>query len=555
MLLIANLFGIVVSKLCLVQTRSLLVNTILGLFGIGLLATIWAIFYRISWEFQIILWVISLLALVYNYEAVKDLTKAVSKQFVDFHVWTKIGFGIITILILMQCASAPYVIDNESYYIQTIKWLNTFGLVKGLGNLHFFLGQQSAWHIIQSSLNLEFMYSRFNDLSGFLLWIANFWAFNQYTTFKKSKSSAHWLAAAFILGNLFFFQFISAPSPDIPVYIISFLVLFIFIKVYNRISKKDFKIMCLLVLFAVYIKPTCIALSLFPIWLYVKQFGKLKSLTFYIVASVAAVFTLFVLKNYIVTGYPLFPSLAFSFLEPDWQIPQVMSLTFYEMVKVYGYFLSIEQFEVLTAWSLFKIWLTLPKLHGFFNVVAVILVIGFPILLLYKKRFSKLWVVYIIFCVQMILLFYTSPQYRFFFNLLFILSVVSIGLVANYNLKVIKLGLFLGVFLPSIPLLVPLDIQHLSSYKFSQNLSSFSSSYWLYPHPNSKYETKAELKFLRSLKYYSPSTIDFFWGTGDAPLPAVRTEQLNYFQEWFHYIPQQRSNHLKDGFYSEPYYP
>ena len=48
-----------------------------------------------------------------------------------------------------------------------------------------------------------------------------------------------------------------------------------------------------------------------------------------------------------------------------------------------------------------------------------------------------------------------------------------------------------------------------------------------------------------------PTTIDFFWGTGDLELPALNKEQLEYFKTYFNIIPQQRTENLKDGFYSK----
>ena len=101
------------------------------------------------------------------------------KQLSMFHIYTqhqnlpvkklnfrnKILFGIISLLILAQCASPPLILDNESYYIQTIKWLNQYGFVKGLVNLHVFLGQTSGWHLLQSAFSFSFLYDRFNFFS------------------------------------------------------------------------------------------------------------------------------------------------------------------------------------------------------------------------------------------------------------------------------------------------------------------------------------------------------------------------------------------------------
>jgi len=96
--------------------------------------------------------------------------------------------GAITILIIAQCSTAPYVIDNESYYIQTIKWLNEYGYVKGLANLHIFFGQTSGWHIAQSAFNLSFLYPNFNDLSGFCLLLGNLFAILKLNSYFSNEN-------------------------------------------------------------------------------------------------------------------------------------------------------------------------------------------------------------------------------------------------------------------------------------------------------------------------------------------------------------------------------
>ena len=47
-----------------------------------------------------------------------------------------------SLLLLAQSATSPFIIDNETYYIQTIKWLNEYGFVSGLANLHLFASVQ-----------------------------------------------------------------------------------------------------------------------------------------------------------------------------------------------------------------------------------------------------------------------------------------------------------------------------------------------------------------------------------------------------------------------------
>jgi hypothetical protein len=140
-------------------------------------------------------------------------------------------------MIVAQCSSIPYVIDNESYYIQTIKWINEYGFVKGIVNLHFFLGQTSGWHITQSVFNFSFLYSNFNDLSGFVMLLGAVFSIQKLDEFSQNKNSNYLLIGLFPISSIFLFQFISAPSPDIPVYVLSFIIFFYFLENFKDNAK------------------------------------------------------------------------------------------------------------------------------------------------------------------------------------------------------------------------------------------------------------------------------------------------------------------------------
>ena len=232
------------------------INTViilfLGFFGITIFAGFWAIFFAIHWQFHIVIFGITTTLFLLYKSHIKQHFYVFKNDILQLPPFFKVLLVVITIFILAQCASPPYIIDNESYYIQTIKWLNEFGFVKGLANLHMFLGQTSGWHILQSAFNFSFIYDRFNDLSGLCLLLGNYYAIlklNDYL-YKDKKSIENLTIGLLPLFNIFFFQFISAPSPDIPIYVIGFIIFHQFTKNYNDSSKGTFLIISTLAICA-----------------------------------------------------------------------------------------------------------------------------------------------------------------------------------------------------------------------------------------------------------------------------------------------------------------
>src|SRR5690554_121180 len=132
-------FGFITHKLLKINKKYFIVIAFSGLFSVTLLAGFWAILWRINVEFHLVLLILNLLFFLKFKSGIQKVCISFFYEIKKLPFFLKSLLGIITVLILAQCASVPYIIDNESYYIQTIKSLNEFGLVKGLANLHLFL--------------------------------------------------------------------------------------------------------------------------------------------------------------------------------------------------------------------------------------------------------------------------------------------------------------------------------------------------------------------------------------------------------------------------------
>lgn len=524
-----------------------------GFFGIILFAGFWAIFFAINWQFHGVFFVLTSILYILNIEQVKLLFLAFKKNILQLSPFFKILLAFITFFILAQCASPPYIIDNESYYIQTIKWLNEYGFVKGLANLHMFLGQTSGWHILQSVFNFSFIYDNFNDLSGLALLIGNYYAFlklNDYL-FNNKKSIENLIIGLLPLFNIFFFQFISAPSPDIPIYIIGFIIFYQFIKNYTTFSKDVFITISLLAIFATLIKLTAIIFCVFPLVFFIKHFTNLKKAFTGVFIIGTTTLLLFIIKNSIITGNPLYPLPSNGLLTADWELPKPLESFFLDQTKYYGYFTTVLEYNNTSAFYLFKKWLFLPKLHGLFNKLMVIIIIITPLFFIKKKVDKPMVIIYLVSILNMAVLFCTSPQYRFFFVFLAVLILWLLAATFLKRKKIIYTGMMLSLFITAIPLFYPIKLSQLTNNDFHLDLSHFTIAYFIKPHKNSQYSNRSETLQVENTIINSPTNIDFFWGTGDVKLPALKKEQLEYFKKYFRIIPQQRTKYLKDGFYSK----
>ncbi|WP_290831420.1 hypothetical protein [Flavobacterium sp.] len=471
------------------------------------------------------------------------------QEFKNLNATLKFFFAAITTLIIAQCSSIPYVIDNESYYIQTIKWLNEYGFVKGLGNLHIFYAQTSGWHIAQSAFNFSFLYKNFNDLSGFCLLLGNIFAIFKLNEYFSTTNKNYLIIGLLPLANVFFFQFISAPSPDIPIYILTFIIFFYFIENFKNTTIDDFNLITLLVLFALFIKVTSVALLILPIILLITNFKSFAPKLLPIISFGLLFLSLFIIKNSLLTGYPLFP---FTRLELDSNhiIPRnVISFFFSEQMR-YNYFISESDLNQLSFSQIAIKWLLSSKINAIFNALTILIVAISPFFIFKYFNKKSVWIIYFVILFQLLILLFTSPQYRFFIHLTLFYS-FFIFACWFANKKLIFASYYLSIGLIAVVLFFPISYKSLTENKLIGKNSRFSATNILYPHNNSKWTTTFDSVQKGNLKFNSPTNNYFFWGSGNGNLPSVNKVQIEYFEKYYQVLPQQTTTDLKDGFYAK----
>ncbi|MBC7607027.1 MAG: hypothetical protein H7199_08735 [Burkholderiales bacterium] len=546
--------GVVLDKLTRLQNSDQIVFPFLGLFFVTLSASVWAIFGRINIEFQCFLLLFHLIIgvlfkadIISSYVGLLHQIKELSKSL-------KVFILLQGLILLWQSASNIYFTDNETYYIQTIKWLNEYGFVNGLANLHIFFGQTSGWHIAQSAFNFSFIYANFNDLNGLCLFLFNVFAIMKLNAYFENKNKLALCFGLLPLANLLLFQFSGVPSPDLAAYLIGFLVFYYFLDSSQNLTAANFQLVFILSIFAVYVKITTLPLLILPVLLFISNFKKLKKQIGLSLGLFVLVLGLLVVKNYILTGYPLFP---FSLLRDSFASKATLPVELYDFwfnkAKLYDFAVSKSEFYDLSNVKIFLKWLIHSGVDSVFNAILLLLVFVVP---LFLKRFyntASYWIVYLLMIVQLVLLFLNSPQYRFIlhFVIFFVMLILSCFLK---NKKMIHSLLFFA----TIPILV---LVFFPVFQVNENSgiinrkTSFAIKNCIFPHSISSLATHYKKSQIGNLEFNSPDASTFIWITGNGALPCLNAKQLRFFENKYGFFPQQKNKSLKSGFYTKKTLP
>ena len=525
---------------------------LIGVFGITLLASIYGVFGGLSIFFELPLMLSALVVAILTRNHFLEYLKRFWNTFKEINFYLRFLFIFILFLAALKSSGAPFILDNETYYIATIKWLDQYGFVPGLANLHLFLGQQSGWHIAQSSLNLDYLHPGFNDLNGFCLVLVNLYVMDKLNQYFQFKNVYSLIIGLFPIFYVLLFQFLSSPSPDLPIYLLTVLIVGEFFDHREATDTSKVAMMLLLAIFASYIKVTALTLLVFPIvaFLFYKK-GTKERLWIVVCTGLIAAF-LFGLKNYIISGYILYPLSFVAFEGIDWILPKELLTYIVDTTKAFGFYLTTEDYLSKSNFELFLSWWSMSGLHGYFNKYWILLLAVFPILLFFRKENKSLLLIYVASIIQFVILWFSSPQYRFYLGFMIVLSSVFMALIVHKRIRLIGLSLVISVLLIIVTTFFNLNVTTLTENDSHSSIDSFDVKYLIKPHGNSKYvQAGYKVNELDGTTIYNPENIDFFWAVGDCPIPCIQMEQYNYFKYYFKVIPSMRGENLKDGFYAK----
>ncbi len=540
-------FGILGRMLFNLKSIGLFYTILIGMFTQMLLLHFYYLFFAGNARLYMISLAISFLAVVLKFKTIKNLFIQTFNYGRNWNLFTKFLTPVLVLGILANASNGVYLVDNESYYVQTIKWLNEYGLVKGLGNLHIFLAQISGWHILQSGLNFGFISDKLNSLNGFMMVICTVFFLNKFDNYLKYKKLKFLFLGLIPCANLFYFQFIKSPSPDIPVFLLTPMIIYLFVENYKN-YKGHFRLMLLLSIFLVLVKVTIVPVLLLPFIILLKHQLLKKEFLWTGLIGVVSLSALG-LRNYIISGYPFYPLGIFSnWVNVDWKVPESLIQFYFKYTNWSGFpQLQFNKFESYSWIEKSKAWIFTNDLDLIFNSLLLILLIVFPF---YIKRKKEIILLYFIAVFNFIILLLTSPQYRFFFHLIMAMGcyIMAVTFVKKIKLNQIILG-FLAL-LPIPTLFINYNISN-NPY-MADTFEALNFENLLIPEPNSRIKNNYEIIKQENLEFYSPlDKHTMLWMTGDGKLPCVNVKMLEFVKKKMNIYPQLRTHDLQDGFYAE----
>lgn len=461
-----------------------------GFLIISVIAGYLSLFIPVGNAVLIVLAVISAVYILMNYKKISDTVK---------NFWAsirthRIGLVIIIIIIVFVLATISGIItwgDTGLYHTQAIQWIRKYPVVPGLGNIHGRFAFNSMFFVVSALFTFEFRESVIYPLNSLCYIILILKLLQLYILASEGKSTwkMTFYGLLILYSLLMLAPMLNSPSPDV---ICSILIIFVFTYLFEyvlerkEISDRLFLLISVAVFACAGFKISSVLLS--GLLLFFLTEGKLMRRVLLSVFVGIIILTPFIIRNYYLSGYALYPYPAIDLFNVDWKIPCSESLSMKEEIEGWAKMSkAIPYPEVLRA-NLTE-WIKPWFLNMNFNNKVLITINSLSVftflLMLFRRNYILAGIQMLIFA-NIAFWLVTAPDPRFLYGFLFIGMALTFAYLIDYIVHVSGKEISKPIKTSLLVLLIVILLR-----RIGKPVDTFTSpSYWLIPAPCQTAETK-----------------------------------------------------------------
>lgn len=268
-----------------------------------------------------------------------------------------VTIGILFLLFAYGTSFGIIHYDTSLYHAQSIRWIEEFGVVLGLGNIHTRLAYNSAAFCLSALYSMAFLggqsYHCCAGYPAFLLAVVCAEAFRGERLKKPQLSDLVRLTGIYYL--LIIFDEMVSPASD---YFMVLLVFYIVIRWLELLEEKEtsylpYGLLCLLSITVLTVKLSgalILLLTLKPAVMLVKE-KKVKEILIFLLTGFVMVLPFFI-RNVILSGWLVYPFTFIDLFDFDYKIPKGVADYDSKEIQVWGRgYSDVTRFEEpITAW-------------------------------------------------------------------------------------------------------------------------------------------------------------------------------------------------------------
>ena len=250
--------------------------------------------------------------------------------------------GLVVALILITSGKIVHY-DTDLYHAQSIRWIEEYGVVKGLGNLHNRLAYNSSIFCLHALFSMKFLVNQsLHNVNGFVTLILLGYS---VCSLKAPRQNKFFVSDFLRLGLIIFLNdkqnyfVISSSGSDQLALGLAFYILIKWISFLEDKENQDapYAYLCLLAVFDVSVKLSAamiVLLALLPAVSLIKR-KKWREIFCFIFTGIVIILP-FLIRNVIISGYLLYPYPELDLFDVDWKMPAYTLIFDRNEIKAWG---------------------------------------------------------------------------------------------------------------------------------------------------------------------------------------------------------------------------
>ncbi len=294
-----------------------------GLVALTAYAQWFSLFYRVNLEANLILAAADIIIFV-----------IVRKPFLQFlknclHEMSR-GKKAGILLLILVCAyftsRGSYISDTNLYHAQCIRWLEEYGILKGLANIQSRAAYNSSAFCLSALYSMKYVFGQsMHALQGFMALLLGSICLDIGGLFKRKKP---FLSDFMRLGAIYYLTLlhreIMSPSSDFAVMITLFYIIIVWLDLLEQkeASTVPYSLLCVAGVYTVTLKLTAgliLILLIKPVVMLVREKKGKEILTWLLLGLI--VIAPYLARNVVISGWLIYPLTALDLFDVDWKVP------------------------------------------------------------------------------------------------------------------------------------------------------------------------------------------------------------------------------------------
>lgn len=307
-------------------------------------AQVWSLFGGVGLAANMVLSLICLIVFVLKRKDILELLYDAREKTAEVKAMPVIYAALI--ILFSYGTSRGYIhFDTSLYHAQSIRWIEEYGVVKGLASLQVRFGYNSSAFALTALYSFkDILGQSLHTTSGFFALLGIFHVSDVYRSFVEKKvrfSDFIRLGLLFYLGLIF--REMTSPASDYYAQILIFSILIMWLDALDEEKENEkagaypFAMISILLVYAATVKfsiALLVLLAIKPAAMMIKE-KQIKQTLASLLGGIAVLVPFFI-RNYLISGWLIYPSTIIDIFNPDWKIPKGMAQYDAKEIGAYG---------------------------------------------------------------------------------------------------------------------------------------------------------------------------------------------------------------------------